>query len=161
MSDDYRNSFRLERRLAHTHQKYDIGGLSALSLIPGILRFYGSFLQGAYQNIIFELEDKTLEDFFEATSPPVESQDIIDFWDQMFQLANSVSRIRGLINAGTIEFHDYRVMLAPHSIFVVSGETVSPYNWKFKLDAPGRRSTTKSGEDDFYGVFLTLVCSHN
>ena len=102
----------------------------------------------------------TLEDFFKDTSRPIESQDIFNFWDNMFQLAWSLAKIRDLISAGTIGFHEYPVNLAPWNIFVVSEEGNSPYKWKFKLNAPSQQHHfSRSDSVTFYGVFPNAICT--
>jgi hypothetical protein len=132
--------------------------ISELSKIPRILRCYGSFIQGRYRYTLFELEETTLEDFFEHTSAPIESQDIFDFWDNIFQLALALSNLYDLINTGTIYFDEYPVDLAPSNIFAVSEEEISPYKWRFKLNAPSRQHIKRSGVN-FYSMFPNAICT--
>src|ERR1700709_1133224 len=82
----------LERGPINKQDRPDFDALSVWSSIPGVLNFYGSFQQGAFQNSIFEFADKgTLAEFFEQTIPPVKFEEIRSFWQNLFQLANCLA----------------------------------------------------------------------
>ncbi|CZR62093.1 uncharacterized protein PAC_11990 [Phialocephala subalpina] len=103
-----------------------------------LIGFYGSFCQGNTFNIILEYADKgTLERYFKDCRPPIQSEDIINFWDGLFKNIWAVGRIHNLdfrnIEEGSLVLHGFHQDLKPANILVVSKSDASPYEWDFKL----------------------------
>lgn len=59
-----------------------------------LIQFLGSYRQGDTYNILLEYADRgTLEDFFRHTTPPSLGEDIVMFWDRLFNVIKALSRI--------------------------------------------------------------------
>jgi serine/threonine protein kinase len=60
----------------------------------GIIGFHGSFTRGDSCHVLLEYADKgTLEDYFEKETPPVDPEEIINFWEALFKILDALSRI--------------------------------------------------------------------
>jgi serine/threonine protein kinase len=55
---------------------------------PHIIGYYGGYIHGEGYHILLEYADKgTLKDYFDIVPPPDNGQDILKFWECMFELA--------------------------------------------------------------------------
>lgn len=60
----------------------------------GIIRFHGSFTRGDEHHVLLEYADKgTLEEYFQNEIPPVDPEEIINFWEALFKILDALSRI--------------------------------------------------------------------
>ena len=65
---------------------------------PYIVAYYGGFVHGSTYNIILEYADQgTLEDFIRDTPTPSTIEDILLFWDRLFNIIHGVMNIHGLM----------------------------------------------------------------
>lgn len=72
-----------------------------------IIGFRGSFTRGDSYNLLLEYADqKTLEDYFKR-EPPTESEDIIRFWEELFEIVFAVNIIHEAIRGESQEFQGY------------------------------------------------------
>jgi hypothetical protein len=82
---------------AATYYNSEVGAFRSLQQNgpnSGIVGFHGSFTRGDTYNILLEYADKgTLEDYFRQKNPPVESEEIITFWQALFKLVDALRRI--------------------------------------------------------------------
>ena len=61
---------------------------------PGMIRFYGSFKQLDRFNVLLEYADiGTLEQYWKQLPPPRTGEEMISFWNQMFQLIGAVKYV--------------------------------------------------------------------
>jgi serine/threonine protein kinase len=68
----------------------------------GIIGFHGSFTRGDSYHVLLEYADKgTLEDYFEKETPPVDPEEIINFWEALFKILDALSRIHQINPDGT------------------------------------------------------------
>ena len=86
----------------------------------GIIGFHGSFTRGDEHHVLLEYADKgTLEDYFKNETPPVDPEEIINFWKALFKILDALSRIHNTIRGGAG---------GPHIGYVTSPHTkVCPY----------------------------------
>lgn len=61
-----------------------------------MIGFYGGFRHGDRYNIILEFADKgTLEDYFKKITPPTTGEEIITFWEHLFNLIEALLFVHG------------------------------------------------------------------
>jgi serine/threonine protein kinase len=95
----------------------------------GIIGFHGSFTRGDTHNVLLEFADKgTLEDYFRTQIPPVDPEDIINFWQALFKILDALRHIHQLDGTGgPLIFHGYvtppRHVPAPANLFPLQGGT--------------------------------------
>lgn len=59
-----------------------------------LIQFLGSYKQGDTHNILLEYADLgTLEDFFQNFDPPSLGEDIVLFWERLFNVVKALVRI--------------------------------------------------------------------
>lgn len=62
-----------------------------------LIKYYGSFIHGSTFNLLLEYADKgTLRRVFEEEDPPTSSENIIQFWEELFKLMSSLSCIHAV-----------------------------------------------------------------
>lgn len=78
----------------------------------GIIGFHGSFTRGDTHNVLLEYADKgTLEDYFQKEIPPVEPEEIIQFWEALFKVIDALRRIHQTHpDGGAFIFHGYVIL---------------------------------------------------
>lgn len=60
----------------------------------GIIGFHGSFTRGDEHHVLLEYADKgTLEEYFKKETPPVDPEEIINFWEALFKILDALNRI--------------------------------------------------------------------
>jgi hypothetical protein len=100
------HTFILKRYLtrdAEDHYKQEVNGYRTLKNPTSIINFYGSYTHGDVCNIILEYADKgSLEEFYQRESPPSRGEDIIKFWDRLFQLIKALKVIHSSLGFVTI-----------------------------------------------------------
>jgi serine/threonine protein kinase len=75
----------------------EINGFRSVKHADSIVRFYGSYIHGDTFNTIFEFADKgTLEEYFSKETPPSRGQDIVHFWEGLFQLIKGLKAIHSV-----------------------------------------------------------------
>ena len=63
----------------------------------GVIGFYGSYWQHDTYNIILEYANSgTLEEYFQNVVPPSKSEDIVQFWEDMFNIADALRNIHSM-----------------------------------------------------------------
>lgn len=104
--------------------------LRPLKNAKGLISFYGSYEHRDRSHILLEYADKgTLDHFFQNEAPPSRGDDIVDFWENLLQLA------KGLRAIHTVKEAHYDV--SPANILVLSKGVPSPCHWQFKFSCPG------------------------
>lgn len=79
---------------AKNYYHTEVAAFRHLGLNPNIIRFHGSFTRGDSYNVLLEYADKgTLAEYFQKESPPSEGEEIIKFWETMFELIDALRRI--------------------------------------------------------------------
>lgn len=79
---------------AESYYNTEVAAFRHLGLNSSIIRFHGSFTRGDSYNVLLEYADKgTLGDYFKNESPPSEGEEIIKFWETMFELIDALRRI--------------------------------------------------------------------
>ena len=59
-----------------------------------LIQFLGSYKQGDSYNILLEYANHgTLENFFQNVAPPTLAEDIVMFWERLFNVIKALSRI--------------------------------------------------------------------
>lgn len=77
--------------------KKEAAGFRGVRAAESILNFYGSYVHGDDYNILMEYADKgSLEDFYLKETPPGRGQEIIKFWEGLFQLIKSLKVIHSV-----------------------------------------------------------------
>lgn len=62
-----------------------------------VIGFYGSYWQHDTYNIILEYANSgTLEEYFQNVVPPSKSEDIVQFWEDMFNIADALRNIHSM-----------------------------------------------------------------
>lgn len=121
-----------------------------------MIAFHGSFQQCGTFNVILEYADcGTLEDYFAKKYPPSSGEDIIMFWERLFNVIKALSKIhdvrppKGAVGPGIFQGYEDTfktggkdVMLTscrwhqdvkPKNILVIRGGSANPYDVEFKL----------------------------
>jgi hypothetical protein len=106
------HTFVLKRYLtkdAEGHYKQEVNGYWTLKNPTSIISFYGSFIHGDACNILLEYADKgSLEEFYQRETPPSRGEDIIKFWDRLFQLIDALKAIHsslGFVTNARLDSH--------------------------------------------------------
>jgi hypothetical protein len=61
---------------------------------PHLIAFYGSYIHRGTYNVLLEYADQgSLENYFQRTSPPWKSEDIIKFWKSLFGILKALECI--------------------------------------------------------------------
>jgi len=77
--------------------KEEVNGFRSVKQEENIRRFYGSYIYGDHYNLLLEYPDKgTLEEYFQQETPPSRGQDIIKFWEGLFQLIKALKTIHSV-----------------------------------------------------------------
>jgi cephalosporin-C deacetylase-like acetyl esterase len=64
--------------------------------VSGIIEFHGSYSHGDTFCILLEYANLgNLEQLLKVLPPPLEPQDILDFWDSFFSLLSPVAHLHG------------------------------------------------------------------
>ncbi|CAG8949741.1 hypothetical protein HYFRA_00004061 [Hymenoscyphus fraxineus] len=126
--------------------KQELNVFRSFKNADGIIRFYGSYIQGDSMNIILEYADRgSLEDYLRAETPPSRGMDIIRFWDSMFQLIEALKTVhsfRRLVISHPLIIKFARLVadllsghgkITPDTVVVVSNGSANPSDWQFKL----------------------------
>ena len=62
-----------------------------------LIQFLGSYQQGDTYNILLEFADLgTLEDYFQKFNPPSLGEDIVLFWERLFNVVKALLRIHAI-----------------------------------------------------------------
>src|SRR5436305_11627172 len=97
MNNNHPNTIILKRYLtkdAEEAYKQEVTGFRSLRHCESIISFYGSYKHGDDYNILLEFADKgSLEEYFLKETPPSRGEDIIKFWDRLFQLIKALRAI--------------------------------------------------------------------
>ncbi len=118
-----------------------ISGFRSLRQADSIIKFYGSYIYRDSYNILLEFADKgSLEEYFRRESPPSRGEDIIKFWEHLFQLIKGLKAIHSAQEYVCIftylEFSTYicrgHFDVKPENILVVSKGAESA-DWLFKF----------------------------
>jgi serine/threonine protein kinase len=119
-----------------------ISGFRSLRQADSVIKFYGSYIYRDSYNILLEFADKgSLEDYFRRESPPSRGEDIIKFWERLFQLIKVLKAIHFVFGTYIYRGHfDVR----PENILVVSKGAESA-DWLFKFAGFGA-SNAKDGK---------------
>ncbi|KAH6717034.1 hypothetical protein BKA61DRAFT_600947 [Leptodontidium sp. MPI-SDFR-AT-0119] len=134
------NTFVLKEYSTADAQKYYENETSAFDQIgkhPHIISYFGSFTRNGSFNVILEYADKgTLKEYFEKQLPPTSGEEIIKFWEGLFQLINALWKIHTM-NGDAIEgpqiFRGWHQDVKPENILVLSNGSKNPQDWHFKL----------------------------
>jgi serine/threonine protein kinase len=79
---------------AEKHYNAEVEAFRRLGSNPSIIGFYGSFTRGDTYNVLLEYADKgTLEEYFYKVIPPVDPDEIINFWQALFKIIDALRRI--------------------------------------------------------------------
>lgn len=91
------NTFVMKTYFTTEAERYyntEVAAFRHLGLNPSIIRFHGSFTRGDSYNVLLEYADKgTLGDYFKNESPPSGGEEIIRFWEIMFELIDALRRV--------------------------------------------------------------------
>ncbi|KFY32505.1 hypothetical protein V493_00126 [Pseudogymnoascus sp. VKM F-4281 (FW-2241)] len=109
-----------------------------------MIGFHGSFKQGGRFNLILEYaNEKSLEDYFQNTSPPQDGHDIIQFWESLCKVIFSINILHTQLckpsSSKSQRINGWHQDVKPANILLssVNAETndriASPYAWNFKL----------------------------
>jgi hypothetical protein len=121
-----------------------------------LIAFHGSFQQCGTYNVLLEYADcGTLEDYFAKTYPPSSGEDIITFWERLFNVIKALSKIHDVRPpkgaGGPDIFQGYEDTLEiggkdnkltscrwhqdvrPKNVLVIRGRSTNPYDVEFKL----------------------------
>ena len=97
MNNNNPNIFILKRYLTKDAEEayyQEVNGFRNLRHCESIISFYGSYIHGDEYNILLEFADKgSLEEYFKKETPPSRGEDIIKFWDHLFQLIKAMKAI--------------------------------------------------------------------
>ncbi|KAH7313156.1 hypothetical protein BKA65DRAFT_517427 [Rhexocercosporidium sp. MPI-PUGE-AT-0058] len=137
---EHANTFVLKEYSTTDAQKYYDNETSAFDQIgkhPHIISYFGSFTRSGTFNVILEYADKgTLKEYFEKQLPPSSGEEIIKFWEGLFQLIDALWRIH-TVNGDAIEgpqiFRGWHQDVKPENILVLSNGSRNPQDWLFKL----------------------------
>ncbi|KAG4434108.1 hypothetical protein IFR05_010417 [Cadophora sp. M221] len=140
VGSEHANTFVLKEYSTADAQKYYDNETSAFDQIekhPYIIGYFGSFTRNGSFNVILEYADKgTLKEYFEKQLPPTSGEEIIRFWEGLFQLIDALWKIH-TVNGDTIEgpqiFRGWHQDVKPENILVLSNGSKNPLDWHFKL----------------------------
>jgi hypothetical protein len=103
--DENANTFVLKTYFTSDAEKYyntEVGAFRVIGQNSSIIGFRGSFTRGDTYNMLLEYADKgTLEDFFRTEDPPTDGEEIIQFWQALFQIIDALRRIHEVKSDGT------------------------------------------------------------
>ena len=95
------NTFVLKEYPTVDAQKYYENEAAAFDKVghnnDNLIKYYGSFVRGNIFNLLLDHADKgTLRRVFEKEDPPTSSEDIIQFWEEIFKLTHSLACIHAV-----------------------------------------------------------------
>jgi serine/threonine protein kinase len=118
-----------------------VSGFRSLRQADSVIKFYGSYIYRDSYNILLEFADKgSLEEYFRRESPPSRGEDIIKFWERLFQLIKGLKAIHSgqeyvcistYLEFGT-DIYRGHFDVRPENILVVSKGAESA-DWLFKF----------------------------
>ncbi|KAL9095882.1 MAG: hypothetical protein Q9165_001879 [Trypethelium subeluteriae] len=130
-----RKASKLYRReaLAYAAIRRDFDGRNE----NGIIGFYGSFEHREAFHVILEYANRnTLEEYMKTLPPPMKTEDILLFWENLLLLARALQGLHTVIyhrgGASTIE-NGWHQDIKPGKILCQLEEGQSPYQCMFKL----------------------------
>lgn len=105
MNDLAANTLTLKRYVtkdAENQYTQEVQGYRKVGYAASVIGFYGSYIHGDSYNILLEFADKgNLEEYFRNESPPSNREDIVKFWEGLFQLIKALRAIHST-DAGPI-----------------------------------------------------------
>jgi hypothetical protein len=155
--DENANTFVLKTYFTSDAEKYyntEVGAFRVIGPNSSIIGFRGSFTRGDTYNVLLEYADKgTLEDFFRTQDPPTDGEEIIQFWEALFQIIDALRRIHEVksdgisgppVLSGYAATRLFLLILLtsrcswhqdvkPENILVVSNGSEDILDWQFKL----------------------------
>lgn len=143
------NTFELKRYpLPDGESLYreEVNGFRSVKQEDSIRRFYGSFIHGDHFNLLLQFPDKgSLEEYFRKETPPSRGQDIISFWEGLFQL------IKGLKTIHSVRGSHQNIN--PDSVVVISNgaSATSDYQLKFADFGKGDANMNEGQDVSIYG----------
>jgi serine/threonine protein kinase len=86
------SSHAVQYHQREVHAYKAMGG--QVDVMPNMVRFYGSWRQGnTYYMLLEYVNGGTLESFFQDTPSPTRQEEILMFWERLFDLVNLVARV--------------------------------------------------------------------
>lgn len=94
---EYANTFVIKEYSTFNAQRdydHETSAFKKIGAHKDIIGYYGSFTRGDTFNVILEYADKgTLQEYFDRQLPPSTGDNIIRFWQALFQLIGALWKI--------------------------------------------------------------------